>query len=190
MIWFTADHHFGHADVIAWHRRPFDDTRSMDRAMIDDWNRVVDRNDLVYHLGDVTTLGGGPAKAYFAMLNGRIKVLSYPWHRDGKWIADAKNIPNITLVSPLVVLNFDGHASITLCHYPMETWHHKFYGSWMLHGHDHGESEPMRDVHPIMDVGVDNAYKVTGAYRPFSFKEIAPMMHQRQGINVYKRAKA
>lgn len=189
MIWFTSDHHFGHENIIKYQRRPFDDAKQMDAAMIDAWNNVVAKDDLVYHLGDFTLGGEGLAKAYFAMLNGRIKMLAYPWHHDKRWLRIANEIPNVTLVSPLTVLDFGHPAIITLCHYPLEEWERKFHGAWMLHGHSHGELEHTRDTKPILDVTVDNAYQLMGVYRPFSFAEIAPIMRKRGGINVYRMAK-
>lgn len=51
-IWFTSDHHFGHANIIKYCARPFNDTHEMNLAMQAAWNRVVEPSDLVYYLGD------------------------------------------------------------------------------------------------------------------------------------------
>jgi len=58
-IFLIADTHFGHAGVTRFLRedgtklRPWDDTESMDEALIERWNKVVKNHDKVYHLGDV-----------------------------------------------------------------------------------------------------------------------------------------
>lgn len=52
MIWLTADHHFGHRNVIRYCDRPFTDTLTMQTALICNHNTYVSPNDLVYFLGD------------------------------------------------------------------------------------------------------------------------------------------
>ena len=52
MIYFTADTHFGHCNVIRFCDRPFASAEEMDEAMIQNWNERVTGNDTVYILGD------------------------------------------------------------------------------------------------------------------------------------------
>lgn len=52
MIYFTADTHFGHYNVIRFCDRPFASAEEMDEAMIQNWNERVTGNDTVYILGD------------------------------------------------------------------------------------------------------------------------------------------
>jgi predicted NUDIX family phosphoesterase len=51
-VFFTADTHFGHRNVINYSKRPFRDIEEMDEALIANWNAVIRPGDLVYHLGD------------------------------------------------------------------------------------------------------------------------------------------
>lgn len=58
-LWFTSDHHFGHANMLKFTRddgtpvRPeFSSVEEMDERMIENWNRVVQPGDHVWHLGD------------------------------------------------------------------------------------------------------------------------------------------
>lgn len=52
MIWFTADHHFGHENIIEYTGRPFENSDLMDTGMIKRWNEKVGKDDWVIHLGD------------------------------------------------------------------------------------------------------------------------------------------
>ena len=52
-IFFTADTHFGHENVIQFDKRPFSSASEMDEEMIKRWNNKVGKGDLVYVLGDM-----------------------------------------------------------------------------------------------------------------------------------------
>lgn len=51
--WYTADLHFGHANIIKHCNRPFPDADTMDAALVKRWNEVVQPDDTVWVLGDV-----------------------------------------------------------------------------------------------------------------------------------------
>ncbi len=53
----TADHHFGHINIINYCARPFRSTTEMDEAMVTLWNETVKPGDEVYHLGDIFWIG-------------------------------------------------------------------------------------------------------------------------------------
>ncbi len=42
-LFFTADTHFGHKNIIEYCQRPFIDVEEMNEAHIDNWNRTVGR---------------------------------------------------------------------------------------------------------------------------------------------------
>ena len=54
-----GDTHFGHAKSLTFLKpdgerlRPFETVEEMDETMVSNWNKVVNRKDTVYHLGDV-----------------------------------------------------------------------------------------------------------------------------------------
>jgi hypothetical protein len=51
-VYFTSDHHFGHAAARSFYRSPFTSIAEMDQVMIDRWNAVVGTSDELWHLGD------------------------------------------------------------------------------------------------------------------------------------------
>ncbi len=62
--WFTADHHFGHANIIDFCQRPFADVDAMDEALVARWNEVVGDEDEVWYLGDFAYRCGPNRAAY------------------------------------------------------------------------------------------------------------------------------
>lgn len=52
MIWFTADTHFGHTNILKPCDRPWDSVDEHDSGLIANWNGRVDPKDKVYHLED------------------------------------------------------------------------------------------------------------------------------------------
>ena len=57
MIWFTADQHFGHEEIISHCQRPFKNAAEMDRAIIRNFKNMVKPEDTTYFLGDLTMKG-------------------------------------------------------------------------------------------------------------------------------------
>jgi len=80
-IFFTSDHHFGHANIIKFEPLNrvdarggmFETVEQMDEFLILRWNEVVGVNDLVYHLGDAS-YKRETLRAVLPRLNGR-KIL-------------------------------------------------------------------------------------------------------------------
>ena len=52
MIYFSADHHFGHEAIIEYCNRPFKNVAVMDKALIKNHNAIVADSDDVFFVGD------------------------------------------------------------------------------------------------------------------------------------------
>ena len=61
-IWFTSDWHLGHENIIRFCKRPFNDAKEMDEALLTYHNELVKPYDHVYHLGDVSMERGSKVK--------------------------------------------------------------------------------------------------------------------------------
>ena len=74
-IFFTADTHFGHKNIIRYCNRPFETAHEMNETLIANWNKVVHQTDTVYHLGDVAVLRPEKTRDVLDRLNGKFILL-------------------------------------------------------------------------------------------------------------------
>lgn len=65
MIYFTADLHFKHDNIIKHCNRPFQSVEEMDNQLLDNWNKTVKSNDEIYILGDLTIIEFGSELSEF-----------------------------------------------------------------------------------------------------------------------------
>lgn len=68
---FIADTHFGDEAILRYEKRPFSSVEEMDQEMIRRWNEVVGDEDLVFHLGDVSSYGKEKTKEILSRLRGK-----------------------------------------------------------------------------------------------------------------------
>jgi calcineurin-like phosphoesterase family protein len=166
-IWFTADTHFGHKNVIRYCERPFTSIQEMDEALIENWNNNVKPKDTIYHMGDFILAGQEKANDYFSSLNG--KILLIPGGHDKRWIRQGEyrsksdfpiNILPALHTIKLAMPDQEKPKLVVLCHYSMRVWDRSHYGSWHLFGHSHGNLPSQKNS---LDVGVDcwNFYPVS-----------------------------
>jgi calcineurin-like phosphoesterase family protein len=167
-IFFTADTHFGHANIINTCARPFANAAEMDEALVARWNARVQPEDTVYHLGDFCFRNERGADTYRRLLNGSIHLITGNHDREtlahhAELFASVRDIPEI---------DAGGHR-IVLCHYPMREWNRAWQGAWHLFGHVHGRLN--HEPHGFsLDVGVDSH-----DFRPWSLDEIGDVFRLR-----------
>ena len=169
MIFFTADQHFGHANIIKHSARPFSSVEEMDAAFLANWNGVVKPQDTVYILGDLFFRNTVSAEDYLRRLNGK-KHLVFGNH-DKDWMKKTDLPRFFESVERMSEIN-DGAHRITLCHYPMMTWNHIAKGSYMIHGHIHNNTDAdyfklIRNMPNILNAGVD-----VNGYYPVNFNTL------------------
>ena len=71
-----------------------------------------------------------------------------------------------------------GSHKFFLSHYAHRVWKASHKGVIHLYGHSHGNLE--KESHgKSMDVGIDNAKRLLGEYRPFSVEEVINLMNKR-----------
>ncbi|GHU75558.1 hydrolase [Clostridia bacterium] len=155
MIYFTADLHFGHTNIIRFCNRPFQSVAEMNSVLIDNWNAVVCNNDDIYILGDLFYRNDESAEKTLKRLNG-IKHLVLGNH-DKRWVNTVELSKYFALVTNLLTYKLDG-VKYTLCHYPMLSWEGCGHGGYMIHGHTHNHHLGYTDQY-LLNAGVDiNGY--------------------------------
>ena len=161
MIYYTADLHFGHENVIRHCDRPYKTAEEMDQALVTAWNKRVHRNDIVYIVGDMFFRNRRPAEEYLETLKG-FKHLIMGNH-DRNWMRKAPSplywARYFESVSHMKVIT-DGNSLVTLCHYPMMTWQGAFRNGLMVFGHIHNNTNAaywplIRNSPQLLNAGVD-----------------------------------
>lgn len=159
MIYYTSDTHFGHLNIVQ-HRSKFQDLDEMHETLIQNWNSIVQKEDTIYHLGDVFFKDS----SILEQLQGtKYLVLGNHDHKN------IKDLERFFIICDQIVL--DSVNSLVLCHYPLYSWPHQRYGWIHLHGHSHGKA--FYDDHAI-DVGVD-----CWDYKPITLEQIKENLYER-----------
>jgi|694.fasta_scaffold16863_20 calcineurin-like phosphoesterase family protein len=139
-IWVISDLHLGHANIIRYCNRPFETVEQMNRTIIDNWNSVVHKDDIVYFLGDFCfgRPGNEVSRSYRSMLNGTIHLIR---GNHDKFIDESI----FESVQDELYLDIDG-KKIYLCHYPDRTPDHF---DLYLYGHVHDKWTPKPKYHCV-----------------------------------------
>ena len=78
MIWFSADHHFAHDEIITYCMRPFRNPAVMHKHMTREHNSLVAPSDDAYFIGDISMLSKshrGTIENYIRKFNGRLHLI-------------------------------------------------------------------------------------------------------------------
>ena len=166
-VWFIADTHFCHKNILNYSKRPFDNIEEMNEVIIDNWNKNVKRNDCIYHLGDFSFYNKKSYNNIFDRLNGNKFLIrgNHDKYACKGWIW-VKNYSELKI----------NNISVILSHYSHRVWNKSNHGSFHLYGHSHGHLPPNGKS---FDVGVD-----CWGYNPINFDEVMWAMNKLQKINI------
>ncbi len=166
--WFTADFHFGHANIMRYCSRPFATVDEMDHAILERLNASVKANDILYFLGDFCMGSQTRAIAYRRRIRCK-KIFAVPGNHDKQ---ARKLREEFAWLDHLAEVSIHGQP-IVLCHYALRVWNRSNHGSWQLYGHSHGRLADIPNS-LSMDVGVD-----THHFRPWHYDEIDDLMRKK-----------
>lgn len=168
-----SDTHFGHSNILTFidnrgnKLRDFNSIEEMDETLIDNWNKVVNKNDKVYHLGDLT-FSNKKLNEIMPRLNGT-KVLIKGNHDNLKLHQYAQYFKDIRAYHVL--------DKFVLSHIPIHT---DSVSRWRanIHGHLHSEivtyvtEGDYGELYSVEDTRYINVSVEQINYTPIDFEEI------------------
>lgn len=167
MTYFTADQHFGHANIIRYCDRPFSGVSEMNAVMIERWNSKVNDSDSVYILGDLfyRSLEIEPV---LSKLRGQKHLIL--GNHDSSWTGRVDLGHYFVSVDKYLQIH-DGGRFYTICHYPLLSFEHE-RNAYMIHGHIHNNTH--EDFWPLIRKrdNVLNAGVELNDYAPVTFDEL------------------
>lgn len=215
-VFFTSDTHYHHKNIVRgtseWdiaaggsHQqlRDFDTLEEHNTKLVDNFNKLVKENDILYHLGDWSF--GGIDKIWEFRKQLSCKNIHLILGNHDHHIEANKQLPVsqqgdhlsykmatmhdlFSSVQHYKEVSVDGQR-IVLCHFAMRVWNKSHKGAWMLYGHSHGTLDEMipQFANPTwigdqyyvknyrtMDVGVD-----TNNLMPYSFEDVRNLMKNK-----------
>lgn len=161
--WYTADTHFGHANIIKYASRPFKNIKRMEEVLVKNWNSRVGKNDIVIFLGDFMFKQKEKAKYLVDQLNGNITFI--------KGNHDNNNSLNTQILSLVVK---QANQEFFCIHRP-EDYCNSYHFNLVAHVHDKWKIRKI--YHTILvNVGVD-----VWNYHPVDINEII------KAVNSFKK---
>ena len=117
--WIISDTHFNHNKDFILQPRNFSTVEEMNEKIIERWNSVVQPNDTIYHLGDMTMGDIDAAVPLIARLNGKINLAigNHDTNARLKTFGWLSNITDIQFGYRLKI----GKYTYLLTHYPQLT---------------------------------------------------------------------
>jgi calcineurin-like phosphoesterase family protein len=165
-IFFSADWHNLHYNILRFCNRPFKNVIEQEQCLLENHNSIVKPKDIVYCIGDIAMTKEGAISALSKMNGIKIFILG---NHDFKfeniikqYCREVHNLCDIRIEQ----------QKITLCHYAMRVWNCSHHGAWCVHGHSHGT---LPSLGKSYDVGVDS-----NNFKPVSFEELEVIMSKKE----------
>lgn len=127
----TSNLQLGRPSVIEKYGRPFENVDQMTSQIVKNWNSVVGKNDLVYHLGNFAW-DPKTAQDAISQLNGTIWFI--PGEIDGAVLElNNKGMLLGSSIKPSIMPL--EKMKVTISYWPLKEWPKKNEGFWSLIGH-------------------------------------------------------
>lgn len=190
-VWLTSDLHFGHPKVAAV--RGFRDFQEHDDSIVAKWRRMVQRDDEIWVLGDISSGGEESqlrALATLLTLPGHKRLVAgnhdsvHPMHgrKVLRWMPFYLDV--FEHVCSEARLNVEGEK-LRLSHFPSMAdhtekprymdWRPPHGEHWIIHGHTHSNIAITADLE--INVGLD-----AWGLKPVNLGEIGKMIRQYRSI--------
>lgn len=177
-VFFTADTHFYHANIIEFCHRPFRSVDDMNETLIANWNKVVGADDIVFHLGDFGLGNSAKWNQLLDKLNGKIYLILGNHDLRNFRKSYVERFESVAMQMNIEVEN----QKISLNHYPFLCYDGSNVGVWQLFGHVHtnknntgNDAARLKVLFPTQyDVGVDN-----NDFTPVSFAQVKEVIEKQ-----------
>lgn len=175
-IWFISDTHFSHNRVQEFcpNTRPQESLDEHDELLIQNWNRLINKRDRVYHLGDVAFGSIAGTEMLLSRLKGDIHLI-YGNHdralkapKFSKYFVSRQDYKEIRV---------DGQK-VCMFHYPIHEWNQCHRGAFHLFGHVHASYGQVRGR--SLNVGIDN--RPGGDMCPWNWDEVKALLDAKEII--------
>lgn len=163
MIYYTADLHFNHKNVLKYDNRPFNSVEEMNETIINNWNSIINNTDDVYIIGDICL--GNPAK-YLDRLKGKLHLII--GNHDGETLKKCRDyFESIDTYKKI----HDNGKTIILCHYPIVEWDGFYRGTYHIYGHIHNSLNNTYYIMKNLDLAL-NAGCMINNYIPVTLEQL------------------
>jgi calcineurin-like phosphoesterase family protein len=192
---FTSDLHFFHKKIIDFTGRPTT-LENLTSWIITQCNsKIPVEGSTVIHTGDMFfSCTNDQAVEVLSQLNGDWWFILGNHDNEGKLKTVIETVNKLKgtnhrilgwyhrllVKTPPKVKNEKWNKKLLiLCHFPIEDWDSKHYGSAMIHGHVHGggsghEGGPLTKLPNRFDVGIDNSH----TWSPFTYNELRVILRK------------
>lgn len=174
---FTSDLHFGHY-AMACKFRNFKSVDDMNDCIIENINAVVTNEHRLFICGDLSVGISNKAliKLISALKGKKYLIFGNHDHKMNQEVADCFELvtPLLQATIPKTEFEDDKQGTCVMSHCPLATWNRMYRGSWLLHGHSHGQLKI--DLGKALDIGID-CHK---EFRPFSYQTVKAYMNGKE----------
>lgn len=174
-IYFIADLHFGHENVILYENRPYADADEMDADLIKRWNAVVKNDsDIVYFLGDFLFGSFSRAEKLLSQLNGQKLLIrgNHDFRKSNEWWINKgfhKALTDGYSKEAAYLFSMDG-TTLLLSHFPLNNPEH-----FNVHGHVHTHIQGIDPTNHLC-ISVEQIN-----YQPISWEELKRLILKLKG---------
>ena len=175
-------------------------TDFMNRKLIENINCIVKENDRLWLLGDFVWCNKRASnqevieswKYWRDQINCKEVIMIFGNHDPKVDTYARKEVSKFfSRTYDLLTTRIEDYK-VVMCHFAQAIWDCKHYNSIHCYAHSHSNAEEWLDKimenRLSIDVGVDNAYKLLGDYRPFSWKEITDIMSKKPKFGSTERS--
>ncbi len=186
-IFFSSDIHFNHKNIVkgttSWRNedgsipmgsvRDFDTIEEMNDTLINNFNKRIGQDDLLFLLGDIAFGGYESIERFLDRLVCKNVSLIYGNHDQNikKSIYGLQDRFMGCYDYREIALN---DRDFVLCHYPLQSWNKLNKGAIHLHGHVHLPKQLKLGKGKMLDVGVDG-----NDLNPYHIDEILYLMENQ-----------